>query len=107
MPGAIGNIFVRLGLDTATLSRGLKRAQTRMSRAVKKMRKTLRSLSKPIAAISAALGLLGGFSFVALISSTLQSADALAKHADRLGLTTEALGERVTLLQSRGSASKV
>lgn len=91
MAAKVGSIYVQLGLSTATFQRGLQRAASNLQKNVAKMRDRLRSLGRPIKFLTGALGLLGGVTFTALIRSTLESVDALAKQADRLGVSTEAL----------------
>src|SRR5210317_1869485 len=91
MPTA-GTVTVVLDADSAQLLRELKKASKANQRfarqtatELKKLRAGFNNLGRAIAAIAA-----GGL-FTALVNSANKAIDALAKTADKLGVTTEAL----------------
>jgi molybdopterin synthase catalytic subunit len=83
--GAIANLAVSVTANTRGLSKGLRRG-----------RRSLADFGKGVRRIAAGMGALfaGGarvVGFTALVKNSLQSADALAKTSDKLGLATEKL----------------
>jgi hypothetical protein len=83
--GAIANLAVSVTANTRGLSKGLRRG-----------RRSLADFGKGVRRIAAGMGALfaggaGVVGFTALVKNSLQSADALAKTSDKLGLATEKL----------------
>ena len=88
----IGSLFVHLGLNTAEFNKNLSKSSKRVRRAGRNMRKSFKAVDKSIIRMTGLVaGLAGPAALGALVVSSLKTVDALAKTADKLGLTTEAL----------------
>lgn len=83
----IGGITVKINADISGFNAGLNKVNRRVSDAGKKLRSNANEYGKWAAAGVAAAGAIA----TAMVRSQMQTIDALAKTADRLGLTTEAL----------------
>lgn len=83
----IGGISVKINADTTGFTAGLNKVKRQVSDAGTKLRSNANEYGKWAAAGVAAAGAVGA----AMVRSQMQTIDALAKTADRLGLTTEAL----------------
>lgn len=83
----IGGITVKINADIDGFQAGLNKVNRRVSEAGTKLRSSANEYGKWAAAGVAAAGAIGA----AMVRSQMQTIDALAKTADRLGLTTEAL----------------
>ena len=84
---SIGGISVKINADTTGFTAGLNKVKRQVSDAGTKLRSNANEYGKWAAAGVAAAGAVGA----AMVRSQMQTIDALAKTADRLGLTTEAL----------------
>ena len=84
---SIGGISVRIKADMQGFRADLNRASNMVSKSAKKMRQSGNEFGKWAAAGTAAAAAVGA----AMVRSQMQTIDALAKTADRLGLTTQAL----------------
>lgn len=84
---SIGGISVKINADTTGFTAGLNKVKRQVSDAGKQLRSNANEYGKWAAAGVAAAGAVGA----AMVRSQMQTIDALAKTADRLGLTTEAL----------------
>lgn len=95
---SIGSLVASLGMDTANFDKGIKGAVSKINKfkraASKKFKKVQESVKRvagamfKMGAAAAAAGVALGS---AMIKASLESVDALAKTADKLGVTTEAL----------------
>ena len=83
----IGGISVKINADMTGFEAGMNKARKKLSDTTAKMRSGANEYGKWAAAGVAAATAVG----VAMVRSQMQTIDALAKTADRLGLTTEAL----------------
>lgn len=83
----IGGISVKINADTTGFTAGLNKVKRQVSDAGTKLRSNANEYGKWAAAGVAAATAVGA----AMVRSQMQTIDALAKTADRLGLTTEAL----------------
>ena len=84
---SIGGISVKINADMTGFEAGLNKARAKLSDTTAKMRSGANEYGKWAAAGVAAATAVGA----AMVRSQMQTIDALAKTADRLGLTTEAL----------------
>lgn len=83
----IGGISVRINADTTGFQAGLNKVNRKISDASRELRSNANQYGKWAAAGVAAATAVGA----AMVRSQMQTIDVLAKTADRLGLTTEAL----------------
>lgn len=83
----IGGITVKINADISGFNAGLNKVSNRVSETGKKLRANANQYGKWAAAGTAAAGAVAA----AMVRSQMQTIDALAKTADRLGLTTQAL----------------
>lgn len=104
-----GNLTIDLNANTARLKSDFTKAQAMVKKYQRSARRSLNSVSKAVFSIKGAvLSLAGAGGFGILISSSLSTADALAKTADKIGITTEALGglhHATTLFTSAGAGA--
>ena len=84
---SIGGISVKIKADMQGFRADLNRASNMVSKSAKRMRQSGNEFGKWAAAGTAAAAAVGA----AMVRSQMQTIDALAKTADRLGLTTQAL----------------
>lgn len=84
---SIGGISVKINADTTGFTAGLNKVKRQVSDAGTQLRSSANEYGKWAAAGVAAATAVGA----AMVRSQMQTIDALAKTADRLGLTTEAL----------------
>lgn len=84
---SIGGISVKIKADMDGFRADLNRAGNMVSKSAKRMRQSGNEFGRWAAAGTAAAAAVGA----AMVRSQMQTIDALAKTADRLGLTTEAL----------------
>jgi len=95
----IGNLFVSLGMDTARFDSDTKKAkksfnslERRMGRSARNMRKQVNSVGKSFVSLGGIIsGVAGVGALGALTKSSFESADALAKTSDKLGIMTDKL----------------
>lgn len=95
----IGSLAINLGLNTAEFAEGVKRARSATKRFERSVKKSFRSARRSVNRFGSSLfGLKGAIIAVAgpaalglLVKSSMSAVDALAKTADKLGVTTEAL----------------
>lgn len=96
MATIVGHLKALLSLDSASYSQGMRRARED----AKRTKKGLDHFSKGLKGVGGAMsstqakiaGLVGAAGFGALIARSAQTQDALAKTADKLGVTTRSLG---------------
>lgn len=84
---SIGGISVRIKANMQGFKADLNRASNMVSKSAKRMRQSGNEFGRWAAAGTAAAAAVGA----AMVRSQMQTIDALAKTADRLGLTTQAL----------------
>jgi len=97
----IGNIHIELGANTVTYKRDLNRARMLTHRATGRMTNSFRGMEHGITRTLSVVGRLRGGLFAAagvggmvlLGKRSLQTADAIAKTADKVGVSVEALQE--------------
>lgn len=90
---AVGNLVANLSLNSQPFSKGMRAARSDMGGFVGATRGGLTRVAGGFGALGAAIGAAGiAAGLVAITKSSMESIDATAKLADRLGLTTEALG---------------
>lgn len=87
MAKAVGNLFVRLGLDSSRFSAGLKSAGT----STKSFASKLRQSTKMVGAFGLAMTTAAAVGVTAIVKNTLSAVDTLAKTSNKLGVTTERL----------------
>src|SRR5690625_3831893 len=87
MADPVGAIRVALSVDSAAFEKGLNRARGRLSNFGQQIRTGIATMAKWAAGVAAA-GVAIGTVFV---RNAMKAIDALAKTADRLGMTTEGL----------------
>ena len=82
-----GTVTIRLDGDSATLIRELNKANEAATSTFGKIQKDAVAVAEKFAYIATAAGI----AFAALTKHSFEAVDALAKQADRLGITTESL----------------
>ena len=87
MAKAVGNLFVRLGLDSSRFAAGLKSAGT----STKSFASKLRQSTKMVGAFGLAMTTAAAVGVTAIVKNTLSAVDTLAKTSNKLGVTTERL----------------
>lgn len=87
-----GSLTIDLSANTARLGSDFTKASAMVNKYQKNARDSFSKVSSAVFSVkSAVLGLAGGAGFGILIKQSLSSADALAKTADKLGITTQGL----------------
>lgn len=96
----VGSLIVNLGLETGRLNSDTKKAERNFNRFDKKASRSLNNIKNRVRGLMTAMGGLTGVAGVlsvaglgAVISSSLDAADAIGKMSDRIGASTEALSE--------------
>lgn len=88
----IGSLSITLGINMAEFTKDLTKASKQVRRTGRKMRKSFKNVDKQILKTTKIVaGLAGPAALGLLVKSSFSTVDALAKTADKLGLTTEAL----------------
>ena len=103
MATAIGSVFANLALETAGFDRDvdkavrkLKSGSTRMNRTMATMERRFRGVGRSLTQAFNVRALAGGAlaaGFVLLAKRAINAGDAIAKTADRIGISTDALQE--------------
>ncbi len=83
----VGALSVKITSDTSGLTKGVKTAETNLAKVSKAARNTANAFVK----MGLTFGAAAAAASTAIISSNLKTIDSLAKTADKLGVTTEAL----------------
>ena len=99
MAKTIGSIFVDLGVNTGRFKADLKQANSASAKFQRGVRRSFRSARVSVSKMGGAVGslklqiiaLAGPAALGLLVKSSFEAGDALAKTADKLGLTTERL----------------
>jgi len=84
----IGNLLVKLGLNSAVFNRNIKKSRTHLTgfeKGVKGVGRTLARLAGPLAAAFA------GYKLAQYVSSTAMAIDRTSKLSDQIGISVEAL----------------
>ena len=89
MAAVTGSLVVELGLNTAKLVTGMKKAERRIG----DFSKRAKAMAKVIAKIGVAATAAAAVGLIALAKSTANTGDQIQKMSLRLGMTTEALSE--------------
>jgi len=93
MAAKAGSLTIDLNANTARLNSDFKKATAMVNKYKRDARKSFNKVSSAVFSVKGAvLGLAGAGGFGVLINSSLKSNDALAKTADKLNITTKALG---------------
>src|SRR5690625_2885079 len=101
MADPVGAIRVALSVDSAAFEKGLNRARGRLSNFGQQIRTGIATMAKWAAGVAAA----GVASGTALVRNAMKAVDALAKTADRLGMTTEGLARMRYAAEQTGVAA--
>src|SRR5690554_2796332 len=101
MADPVGAIRVALSVDSAAFEKGLNRARGRLSNFGQQIRTGIATMAKWAAGVAAA-GVAIGTVFV---RNAMKAIDALAKTADRLGMTTEGLARMRYAAEQTGVAA--
>src|SRR5690625_2285982 len=101
MADPVGAIRVALSVDSAAFEKGLNRARGRLSNFGQQIRTGIATMAKWAAGVAAA-GVAIGTVFV---RNAMKAVDALAKTADRLGMTTEGLARMRYAAEQTGVAA--
>jgi len=92
MAAKAGSLTIDLNANTSRLNSDFKKATSIVNKYKRNARKSFNKVSKAVMSTKGAVvGLAGVAGFGYLIKQSLSSADALAKTADKLGITTEGL----------------
>lgn len=92
MAGKLGSLWVSLGLNTAEFNKDLGKASKKVRRVGRGMRRSFMKVDRAIFRTTKIVaGLAGPAALGLLVKNSFDTVDALAKTADKLGLTTEAL----------------
>ena len=84
------NINIRAG--TASLAADFQKANSILGKFQRQASNSFGSIAKSVFSLKTAVGaLIGSAGIAALVKSSLDQADALAKSADKLGISTEAM----------------
>src|SRR5690554_1693394 len=102
MADPVGAIRVALSVDSAAFEKGLNRARGRLSNFGQQIRTGITVMAKWAAGVAAA-GVAIGTVFV---RNAMKAIDALAKTADRLGMTTEGLARMRYAAEQTGVAAR-
>lgn len=89
---SLGSLWVSLGLNTAKFDGELQRSTNKVGKASKRMRKSFNKTSGSVSKLSGKIIALAGPAAIGyLTKKSLENIDALAKHADAVGISTESL----------------
>ncbi len=99
MSKKVGNLFVSLGMNTASFKRSTQKAtktykkfERKLIRSTRKMRQSINKMGTSMAKMAGVAVLAAGtVGIAALTIASFKSADQLAKTSDKLGITTEKL----------------
>lgn len=84
---SLGNLFVNIGAKTDGLTRGVDKAEGKVTR----LGRVVRRAAGNVAKIGAAAGIAGAALVTAFVTKGLKAIDSLAKMSDRIGIATENL----------------
>lgn len=103
----IGNIVANLAVDSSKWSNGLKTGQKNVQSFASKAKKSLSSVTKVAAGVTAGFATLAAAKITGGIFEGLDKIDKLAKTADKLGITTNALAELRHAAELTGAGADV